>query len=687
MKELAEPPKFRLPENMSLPDYFVPGGREKEIKVLKESMLRGENPMLWGYGGIGKTETAIELARRMDTGKGAYLVHFKNSMRETILSMNFSGYRFKTDQKGIALEEREELEYQERLNLLKDYYEDSILIVDNFDNDEKTLDELRREKEFKDIIGLKLKLIFTTRYPVGRKDWEITELDKEALLNIMKFYLKSVPVPPEEKLYELVEAAGSHTLTVVLMAKTLEKSWGMVTPDTMLEAFKNASVSENSFPEVVSDQNREYKQEQISQHLKLLFNLSDMSEEEKKVLSCAVLLPQGGMDALLFMECLEKEEQKCLQRLVAKGWLRRQANNLLTIHPIIRQVCREELKPDDEVCQGFLDALWVKYDKNQFSFIRYFQMAECFALATEYMKDEKGLYSTRTGTLYDSIYDYKKGIEYYQRAKRTLEKNLSPMHPDLASLYNNMGFACGKLGVLEMQLEYHQKAMKILEQNMPSMRLELVATYTNIGCIYEKFGAFGEDFEKASEKAVEYNKKALEIQKENLMLSQPVPAVTDNNIGVVYGDLGEYEKKLEDYQKLIKFMEDSQMQNKLEMVETVGWELEYYQRAIGIRKDSLSLTNLELAKTYDYLGYVYGIVSEYEKQLEYCQRAVRIFEENLLCMELLDFDIRFSNIYKNLGDAYGNMGEQEKKREYYQKSEEYTRDVIDQLLDAWRECN
>ena len=96
---------------------------------------------------------------------------------------------------------------------------------------------------------------------------------------------------------------------------------------------------------------------------------------------------------MLFMECLEKEEQSVLRKLVAKGWLRRQEGNLLIIHPIICQVCREELKPSDEVCQGFVDNLRRKYDKVDYNFLRYVQMAECFSNAMEYLEDKNGDFS------------------------------------------------------------------------------------------------------------------------------------------------------------------------------------------------------------------------------------------------------------------------------------------------------
>ena len=712
LKKLVEPPKFRLPENMSSPDYFVPGSREKEIKILKKSMQRGEYPMLWGYGGIGKTETAIELARRMDNGKGAYLVHFNNTMRETILSLKFSGYCFEPDKKGLSLEEREELEYQEKLNLLKDYYEDSIIIIDNFDNEEKTLDELRREREFADLIGLKLHLIFTTRYPVGRKEWEITELNLEELLKIMKYYLKSVSVSDEE-LYELIEVAGSHTLTVVLMAKTMKESWGKVTPTMILEAFRNASISESSFPEVVSDQNRTYKQEQIYQHLKVLFNLSSMSNEEKQVLSYAVLLPQGGMEAMLFIDCLEKEEQNCLYRLEKKGWIRRQEGNLLTVHPIICQVCREELEPSDEGCQGFLSNLWKKYDKVEYNFFQYAQMAECFSKAIEYLKDEMGKlhnYFNYSGRLYFDMGEYQRGLECYQKGLKIQKEILTLNHPHIVYIYHNIGNTYGELGEYEKQLEYLKKALRIWKISLSSNRFNIASTYNSIGNAYGNLGEYKKELKYCQKalkiqeksyplnhlsiaciyhnignayrnlgeykKALKYYQKALRIQEKNLPSNHPNIAIIYNSVGNTYGNLGEYEKALEYYQKALRIKEEKLPPNHLDIASTynsVGsayanlseYEkgLEYIQEALKIQEKNLPCNNPNIASTYNNIGCVYGKLGKYEKALEYYQRALKIEEEKLPSNHL-----NIASTYYNIGNAYGNLGEYEKALEYYQKT-------------------
>lgn len=593
LEKRTAPPKYRLPKNMSVLEYFLEGSRDAVIANAKESLSQNSNQpvMLWGYGGLGKTETAIKIAEELKNEKGAYLVPFRESMQETVLGMAFSGYKYTPGRLNMSDEERQEEEYRERLRILQEEYEGALFIIDNFDHSEKTLDELRREKAYKDILGLNMRWIFTTRYPVNKPEWEIKELAREDLLKIMKNLLSSTSVE-EDMLYALIDAVGGHTLMVVLIAKTLEESWGEVTPEGILEALKASKLSEADFPEVVSDQNRTYRQAQIYAHMSVLFRVAGLTDAEKSVLTYATLLPQTGMDAGMFKSCVEKEKQEVLKRLAGKGWLRRTAENLLTIHPVIREVAREELKPSDEACEVFLKALESSYEATEFDYKKLYQRAECFAQAADYLEDERGQWNNEAGFFYNSVGEYKEALRYAERALEIIGRATCEEHLDLARCLDNMGAVCWGIGHYGNALKYIKKAIEIKEKIFSANHPELAVSYNQIGVVHWSLGNYNT--------ALEYMKKAIEIRESVLPSNHPDIAESYINIGRIFSDLGKYESALE-----------------------------YERKSLEIREIILSSNHPNLAAIYDEIGAVFSCLGRFEESLSYKKKALKILECSL----------------------------------------------------------
>ena len=142
----------------------------------------------------------------------------------------------------------------------------------------------------------------------------------------------------------LIQAVDGHTLTIDLMARTLNSRWKKVTADMLLKALQDRNLPDQDFRKISTDYNRSKKQERIYEHLRTVFNVAGVPDAAKSVLCYATLLPQDGMDAETFGMALQEEEQQALDDLIDHGWLTVK-DDILTIHPVVRLVCREELKP------------------------------------------------------------------------------------------------------------------------------------------------------------------------------------------------------------------------------------------------------------------------------------------------------------------------------------------------------
>ncbi len=65
------------------------------------------------------------------------------------------------------------------------------------------------------------------------------------------------------------------------------------------------------------------------------------------------------------------------------------------------------------------------------------------------------------GLVYDSMSDYTKSLEYYEKDLKITLKLLGEEHVDTATSYNNMGNVYKNMSDYTKALEYYEKSLKI----------------------------------------------------------------------------------------------------------------------------------------------------------------------------------------------------------------------------------
>ena len=295
---LDDKPDYRLAGLPGACDVFLAGSRDEELAKLQEC-LKAKNPIfVTGIGGIGKTQTVIQLALRAAPRRGAYLIRYvappeseEDLLRETILKAKFFGYKF-TGTDNAA----KDYEYRERMEILQTQYAGAMLVLDNLDCPQKRLDEICEGETFQRLVSMDLKLVVTTRSPAtDRCNVPIGALKREDLLRMMKLIIQSDEYPDDE-LMELIDYVDGHTLTVYLMAKSLREGWWMgVSSKTLLSAIQNRSLSKEILPEISTDQNQSYDYAKIYDHLHVLVGTSGLTDTDCMVMRYAMMIPKDGM--------------------------------------------------------------------------------------------------------------------------------------------------------------------------------------------------------------------------------------------------------------------------------------------------------------------------------------------------------------------------------------------------------
>ena len=512
-------------------------GREKELADIRSSFEKGDKlVVLTGLGGMGKTELAVKFGR--DYAGTVYFARFDGSFTKTLANMAH----------GIrpALSD-EELRQPEGdlcamvLELLGKADANDLLIIDNADSDTGSLADLQKDSGYKALIRLPLNILLTTRSEAPRAV-KIKAMDEKPLFEIFENH--GADVDDDEK-RSLIEAVKGHTLTIDLIARTLADNWVPVSTKDMLDAIANSTLSVEDFPEVGADYNQDPEQMHIYQRLRSVFRVATIPETEKSILRCATLLPESGLDVRYFRTALTDEMRKAFPILGKRGWLTAE-NGLLTIHPVIRLVCRTELTPTDENCGDFLHALWGQFDPKEYDRGKYAQLAEVFALAADHLEDQEAEWINYNGYLRLYLAQYDTARDLYEKHLPALEERLKDTE-NLATVYNNLGSIYGELGNHSKALEFQLKALEIREKVLPPDHPSLATSYNNVGSTY---GGLGDH-----SKALEFKLKALEIWEKVLTPEHPSLATSYNNVGMTYAELEDFPKAVEYLEKSLAIVE------------------------------------------------------------------------------------------------------------------------------------
>ena len=515
-----------LPPLTALGDDFV--GREAELQSIHSQIFSKKPVYLSGLGGMGKTELAVRFAREYSGGT-VYFAHFSESFTKTITAM-FSGVypRLPADQPQPSDTEQ----YNTVISLLEKCGEKDILIIDNMDANQREWNELMRDPAYKKLCSMKLRLLITTRFEHDRAI-PINRMEDETLFEIFKKHGADLT---EAEMKELIDEVNGHTMTIDLIARTLNgKGLRKVTAEMMLTALRNNTLPNEKYRKIATDYNQSPEQAQIYQHLSTVFNVSEISDGDKELLRCATLFPENGISGDLMAGIMSEDGITQLESLMERGWLEMK-DDLLIIHPVIRLVCRTELMPTDENCGDFLDALWEQFSSRDYDQLKYSQLAEVYFHAIQFLKPLNIKWLNHCTYLFNTLTRFETVATIYQQFLPFIESQDIPPTP-LATTYNNAGVAYSYIGELKKSLDFHAKALNLRVQSSDTTEHELPISYNNLGAAYGDIGEF--------DIALKHLFKAVEIHRERESTKSANCARCYINIATVYLDLHEHSTALQ----------------------------------------------------------------------------------------------------------------------------------------------
>ncbi|WP_353852933.1 tetratricopeptide repeat protein [Dehalobacter restrictus] len=606
--------------------------RDDKIREIGERLQKARWTLISGVGGIGKTELAKEyIHRNKEKYTTVCFLSYDGSLVSTIgRSLPVSGYE--NDDEDI------ESRYNTKMSLLRSCGEDTLIVIDNFD---RTKDDSGKyvsavfDKKFNDVRSGNYHIIFTSRV-IHDDCLELGELEGEYQNELFfKYYTMGMSDDDQRAITDILDIISGHTLTLVLIAKTLFNG-RRVSPKALLEKLSE-NLKTDIPANVTLEKDGEIHSDLMYVHIESIFDISHLSESEKYILMNMSLTRHDGIKAETFGDWIRLDDFNDFDALVDMGWIiLDRKTDVASLHPVVSDVLANALKPNSLNCERYLTSLngylstldkgtdWITNNLaiglctsvlkritdmvfltgrilynlgkiyNQLSI--FYDSQECLLEALSIYEKENpeiidqnelaGLYRW-VGISYADLGKNKKAMEYYQKSKNIFETIYIPDYQDYARTLNVLGSSSKALGSYSEALKYHTDALKIQQEHLSENHLDIASTYNYLGGCYNSKGEY--------DKSMPNFQKSLEIRQLSLPANHRDIATSLNNIASVYSKTG--------------YLDDA---------------MDYYIRALDIKKEMLPENHSGISLAYYNIGHIYELKNELDVASEFYQKALQI---------------------------------------------------------------
>ena len=252
---------------------------------------------------------------------------------------------------------------------------------------------------------------------------------------------------------------------------------------------------------------------------------------------------------------------------------------------------------------------------------------------------------------------------------------LEPDHPEIAESMFEIAWLKSARGFYRDALDLHHKALEIRLAVLEPTNLQIATSLNNIAWCYVQLGDY--------EKALEHYEVALAMRIERYGKNHTAVATTYHSMGVLFSQKGNYEKAILYHLKgnqIFNSKKRADHQDNVQFYNFLGMAymgkhdyenaLKYHLMALEIA-ENISGDHLYKSQTYAYLGKVYSVLGDIERQGIYYKKALPI-EVSLNGPDHQNV----AKIYVNLAGYYSLLGEKDLQLEYLTKALKIRRETF-----------
>ena len=664
-------PANETPRSGALPSRKIKLiGREKDLAALAEMLKKSDRVVLVnGLGGIGKTEVCKSFfyTHYNEYDYAAWIDWISTLKESFVYALGGDKSTFIRAAETDTIDER----FDKIMARLRQTRETFLLVVDNIDNpDDADLDSLAALPE-------QVKVLVNSRsfiegYEVQCLDY-LSPAECRALFN--EFYKGKPNNENDETVDRIVELCGYHTLTVELLAKTAHHAAMKI--QSLYETLKKKgfNLNEVAGETVHTIWHNEKEKKRFFDHLVKVFDISGVTKKELSILVNMSVLPAVYIPMEWVREWLELKDNNAVTSLVEKGWLKRDEEARLYLHPVMQEVVRYRAKPNAKKCKTLIislaNKLHLEPGDNPILKKEYIIYGESVVRALVMELGEKDIdLATLANNLSARHLDMgqlDRALEFQLKANEIYEAVLDEHHSLRATSFNNVSMIYQAMGQLDRALELQLKTVEIFEAVLDKNHPDLATSYNNVSMIYQAMGQL--------DRALEFQLKTIGIKVQIYDKNHPSLAKSYNNVSMIYQAMGQPDRALEFQLKALAIREVVLEKNHPDLAESYGnlsvihqdmskldLALEFQLKALSIREAVLDKDHPNLAASYHVLSLIYGNMGQLDRAMGFQLKALAI-REAVLAKNHPDLAMSYHNlsyIYRDTNDYASALAYAEK---------------------------
>lgn len=540
-------------------------GRGPIIEEIEKRFSDGVRVIfLEGIGGIGKSEIAKNYVKkyRSEYENVAFLT-YNDSLKKLVCAPD--GIVFEDLEQGTQSEEEFFVRKMQILRSTCD--EKTLIIVDNFDTD--------FDENLNAFLEGTHRVIFTTRnaHP-NYSSIKIEPIQDETIL--FKIFeenygeiVSTEDITILKKLFALIE---NHTYMIELIAKQMQASF--LTAQEMYDIIKTGTL-QSAVNESVQGR---HAQKTSFGHLSTLFNLSDLSQEEKSIMQMLSLMGTKGVLAKRFKEWSQMDNMEIMTKLIRRSWVRKDYT-YLSVHPLVTEVVRVNMP---ELCEGTIKYLnnmskfsyWAWHREYQENLAISDNISQVLSYFSPF-KSSEAMYIEPLASLLWQVGRFDESIKYLHILYDTCLQELGEANMVTGFVAKGLAGAYFNSRREKESVQWYEKGLDHMLKANCGDNEDLALAYIKVARCYTW------EFNFNPEMAQEYFKKALEMRERlNDMFEQNIAppetltpfseyskeqaernvAGINMEIGRMYQVLGDYEKALHHARIYKNYMENDKRQ-------------------------------------------------------------------------------------------------------------------------------